>query len=336
LIFVLAVMLLLASAGESAAQAVGVLVTDPAGKGAGSAVGTVAVGVRWTAADEHVSVMWHVDGPVTRAVWLVPVPPGAKVTAATGDPEIFARLAQRIRPEKVSYLRDPRLLWREGDGDLEDAAGGLLDGADRAQALSSTFKSLDSATRWAGEQGVSISSNLKAAFQPYLAKGWDVLAVSLIPNGDQARVSGNIGPLDIAFRTSELVLPLAGGADLPGSYPARILAAVLADHQVAARGWTGAGHRGVRRVGPGAGLRWPVGPAAFPDRVRQRRAWPDTSSLPGPSVGHRAEGRRLSRTCRNLVGRQLGRPHPRGRAGPGRWPGVSGRRAAPAPTVAVS
>ena len=176
--------------------------------------------------------MWHVDRPVTRAVWLVPVPSGAKVTAATGDPEIFTRLAQKIRPEQVSYLRDPRLLWGEGEGGLGAAADDLLEDAGQVQARSSTFTSFDSATRWAGEQGVSISSDLEAAFRPYLAKGWEILAVSLTPDGDQTRVSGNISPIDIAFTTSELVLPLAGGADLPGSYPARILAAVLADHQV--------------------------------------------------------------------------------------------------------
>jgi hypothetical protein len=188
--------------------------------------------LRWDGKTEDILMSLGVLGSSSEAAVILPVPSRATVTL--GQAGVWDELSQLtlplIRHEKHYVLPLPLMIGAAAPG-----AGAPVTVLER-QTLGpfevSNLAATDSAAMadWLSTNGYQMSPGLATAFQPYVAQGWFYVAVRLRP-GTGAGLSGTLDPLRVSFGSSQLVYPMRGSANAPGSESVTLY--VLADHRVA-------------------------------------------------------------------------------------------------------
>ncbi|MHB9862218.1 DUF2330 domain-containing protein [Streptomyces sp. YIM S03343] len=259
--------------------------------------------VRWDGHREQIVMRLRVGGDADSAAWIMPVP--HRATVRLGDPALFDQLASLTAP--VHRVRHH--FWpRDGDWPLVShssrpavpppplgpagAAAPAVGVVGRRhlgpfEVARLTATDPDALRNWLNTNGFPLPSRLTAALRPYVAAGWEYVAVRLAPTstgaggdtpgagstgaagstggtsprGDSPRpvLGGTLDPLHLTFAAASPVYPmrlsrLAGTPQSLGLY-------VLAGHRMELRSAIGgdparvvyAGRVSARR-GPLAGL----------------------------------------------------------------------------------
>lgn len=195
--------------------------------------------LRWDGRNEDIVMALSVDGRSEEAAWILPVPSRASVQLA--DPELFDALQTLTKPlVRVERIR--------GDGVGAGAPGAGVTVLER-QALGpfdvATLAAGDSTalSGWLSENGFQFPSGLEAVLEPYVAQGWEYVAVRLTPQA-AGELSGDLDPLWVTFASDTLVYPMRPTALARNPLP--VFLYVLADHRVAQPPAFDAGATGTR------------------------------------------------------------------------------------------
>ncbi|NJP66517.1 DUF2330 domain-containing protein [Streptomyces sp. ventii] len=190
-----------------------------------------------------------VDGDAAAAAWVMPVPGRAEVTLA--EPELFTELDAVVAPER----RVDRYFWpRPGDWPRaeQDTAGSSEGSAPPVEVVSqdrlgpfdvSRLAAGDPAAlaRWLENHGFALSGSLAGALEPYVAAGWEYVAVRLAPEGEAGGrgpvLSGPLEPLRLTFATERPVYPMRLSRLADTQQFLRLF--VLADHRTTTEGTIG-------------------------------------------------------------------------------------------------
>ena len=166
--------------------------------------------VVWDGTRETISMAMELNGSAEHAAWVMPVPPNTDVTL--GDRTVFPTLVDATKPvERTTYDWNPLSPFMMG------SAGGAPGGAppvdvEKVAAIGPfqvtwlTGSDASAVNTWLSSQGYPTKPALTPTFQTYLAKGWRILAVKLLPSSGS--LSGTLDPLAMSFSTTEPVYPI--------------------------------------------------------------------------------------------------------------------------------
>ena len=178
---------------------------------------------------EVVTMRFAADTAATTAAWVMPVP--AKATVELGAPELFDQLDQLSAPEvrevEVESDDDSRAGGAQPPGTgvtvTERVAVGPYDVAQLAGNDPSAVAS------WLTANGFTLPPKLAGGLAPYLAEGWQLVAVRLT-GASGGTLRGLLPPLKVAFPVDAPVYPmrLSGLAATPQA----LRLYVLADHRI--------------------------------------------------------------------------------------------------------
>ncbi|MEE6170188.1 MULTISPECIES: DUF2330 domain-containing protein [unclassified Mycolicibacterium] len=202
---------------------------------AGPAVVNERALLAWNGHREDILMSLNVRGQSNTAAWIMPVPSAADVTL--GEESVFDELAQLTAP-RIEY-RDswwPSFGWLRGFA----GAGGLVSAAapgHHVDVLSSqrigpfdvTRLAADDPTAlsaWLTSKGFAHPAGLDRNLAPYLADGWQVVAIRLAPDASGATLTGALQPLRLSFDADRAVYPmrLSQSAKTPQSVDLYVLA----------------------------------------------------------------------------------------------------------------
>ncbi|MCV7211934.1 DUF2330 domain-containing protein [Mycolicibacterium canariasense] len=206
---------------------------------AGAAVVDERALVTWDGLREDILMSLGVTGSSDRAAWVMPVPSAAQVSL--GDIAVFGELTRLTAP-RVEY-RDswwPTFDWlQQGSSEAFDTAG-AAPGAG-VQVLSSQRIGPFDVTRlrgddpaalagWLADKGFPHPDGLDANLAPYVADGWEIVAIQLVPGAAGASLTGTLQPLRLSFaadKADEVVYPmrLSRSATAPQTVDLYLLAA---------------------------------------------------------------------------------------------------------------
>jgi hypothetical protein len=188
----------------------------------------------WDGSAEDILMSFDVSGSSQAAAWVMPVPTAAQVTL--GDAEAFDELA-RIAAPRVEY-RDswwPTFGWLGDDAPLLEAAAGAPSGA--VNVLGSQRIGPFDVTRlasrdasaladWLATRGFPHPDGLNDNLAPYVADGWEIVAIRLAPADRGESLSGKLQPLRLSFASNTPVYPmrLSRSAQTPQSVDLFVLA----------------------------------------------------------------------------------------------------------------
>jgi hypothetical protein len=195
--------------------------------------------IAWDGSTEDILMSFNVSGSSDRAAWVMPVPSAAEVSL--GDPQAFGELARLTAP-RVEY-RDvwwPTFSWLSADGaELLETAGaprgpgvnvlsqqriGPFDvarlAADDAAALA----------KWLADKGFPHPDGLDKNLEPYVADGWEIVAVQLAPAETDDSLAGALQPLRLSFGSDTVVYPMR--LSRSATTPQTVDLYVLADHRM--------------------------------------------------------------------------------------------------------
>jgi hypothetical protein len=186
--------------------------------------------IRWDGQTEDIIMALTVEGAATDAAWILPVP--SRATVQLADPALFDELAELTRPRiETRYV---------GEG----TAGSAPIGAARVTVLDrQTLGPFDVANlaatdagaleTWLQSNGYRFAPRLRTALEPYVAQGWEYVAVKLTPGAGATTISGELDPLWVTFQSAELVYPMRLSALARGDLA--VFLYVLAAHRVEPR-----------------------------------------------------------------------------------------------------
>ncbi|WP_442816600.1 DUF2330 domain-containing protein [Streptomyces sp. NBC_01304] len=188
--------------------------------------------VRWDGRRERIDMRLTVRGTADQAAWIMPVPHRADVEL--GDPALFDRLSEATAP----VPRDRFYFWPRGgdwpfaDSD-DDGAGAPAPGAsdgrgsgvgvvDRRrlgdfEVARLTATDPDALSTWLSTNGFRLPDRLEDALQPYVAQGWEYVAIRLVPG--EADGSGASGTPDTGASPGTSGTPGVNGSPDAGSTP---------------------------------------------------------------------------------------------------------------------
>jgi uncharacterized protein DUF2330 len=165
----------------------------------------------------------------TEAAFVMPVP--ARASFELADGKIFGELDE---------FSQPRIEYRDVERDVDGDGAGAAPGQDGASDVTVTdqvtvgpyevaqLTGTDATTveNWLHANGFMLPEAIGARLTPYLAEGWLVVAVRLVPT------SGDFGlpPMRLSFPTTEPVYPMRLSAAAETAQPMRLY--VLADHRM--------------------------------------------------------------------------------------------------------
>ena len=149
------------------------------------------------------------------AAWIMPLPPGGKVSL--GDKDVFGRLKELTKPRPryvPQFLPDSRDGGPQSgvDGPKEGAAPGVqvVDvqtvGPFEVTTLQGT--SAAAVNEWLSANGFPARKEVETTFQEYLDAGWQITATRLTPGGDSAALSNGLDSLRMEFPTDEPIYPI--------------------------------------------------------------------------------------------------------------------------------
>lgn len=205
---------------------------------AGAAVVDERALIAWDGRTEDILMSFGVRGTSDRAAWVMPVPSAAHVTL--GDAAVFDELA-RITAPRVEY-RDswwPTFDWlTEGSRGALESAGARPGGV---KVLSNQRIGPFDVTRLAGDDPAALAGwltakgflhpdGLDANLAPYVAAGWEIVAIQLTPDAAGATLSGTLQPLRLSFASDKAVYPMR--LSRSATAPQSVDLYVLADHRI--------------------------------------------------------------------------------------------------------
>ncbi|MBI3227496.1 MAG: DUF2330 domain-containing protein [Mycolicibacterium cosmeticum] len=195
--------------------------------------------ISWDGSREDILMSFGVTGSSERAAWVMPVPSAAKVDL--GDMAVFAELARRTAP-RIEY-RDswwPTFDWlRQGTSATLDTAG-ARPGAG-VNVLSTQRIGPFDVTRlrgddpaalaeWLAGKGFPHPAGLDANLAPYVADGWEIVAIQLAADDPAAALSGTLQPLRLSFASDEAIYPMR--LSRSATAPQNVDLYVLAEHRM--------------------------------------------------------------------------------------------------------
>ncbi len=262
--------------------------------GPGSSVADERALIAWDGATEDILMSLSVTGSSERAAWVMPVPSAARVTL--GDTEVFSELGRLTAP-RIEY-RDswwptlPWLIWGGAAPETAGVPGGGVNvlGRQRLGPFDVTRLAADDPTalaNWLSDNGFPQPDGLEVNLAPYVADGWEIVAVQLVPAEADGSLTGALQPLRLSFASDTVVYPMRLSRSATMSQYIDLY--VLAEHRMDPSAIPVAGDRPRLSSSPGASS------AATPPR------WPTTSATQRFSPGGRTRSstRRRSRatTC---------------------------------------
>ena len=140
----------------------------------------------------------------------MPVPSAASVSL--GDAEVFDEL-RRLTAPRVEY-RDswwPTFTWLSPARHRGEAGAPARCGVERARSSADRAVRCHPAGRqrpdrignMVGGQGISASRWLDANLAPYVADGWEIVAIQLVPAEQGDSLTGDLQPLRLSFASDK-------------------------------------------------------------------------------------------------------------------------------------
>lgn len=205
----------------------------------GSSVADERALIAWDGTTEDILMSLSVTGSSDKAAWVMPVPSAARITL--GDTEVFSELGRLTAP-RIEY-RDswwPTFTWLTAAGPSEGAMGGPPAGAgvnvlgrQRLGPFDVTRLAANDPTvlaNWLSDNGFPHPDGLDDNLAPYVADGWEIVAVQLVPAEAGGSLSGALQPLRLSFASDTVVYPMR--LSRSATMPQYIDLYVLADHRM--------------------------------------------------------------------------------------------------------
>jgi hypothetical protein len=181
----------------------------------GSSVADERALISWDGSTEDILMSLSVTGSSDRAAWVMPVPSAARVSL--GDTEVFEELATFTAP-RIEY-RDswwptiPWLVWAGAAPDGAGAPAGAVNvlGRQRLGPFDVTRLAADDPTalaNWLEDNGFPHPDGLDDNLAPYVADGWEIIAVQLVPAETGGSLSGALQPLRLSFASDTVIYPM--------------------------------------------------------------------------------------------------------------------------------
>jgi len=190
--------------------------------------------LRWDGQRELIVMSLGVLGESPQAAIIVPVPSQANVQLA--DAKIFDELQEMTKPlerVKTEWVFFPMM----GVGALPpDGAGAPavtvlsrqnLGPFDVANLAATDARVLNA---WLDENGFQLDPRAAEILAPNIEKNWTFVAIRVRPDQADARLTGDLAPLAIAFDTNELIYPMRSSALADNQQTVALY--ILADHRV--------------------------------------------------------------------------------------------------------
>ncbi len=196
---------------------------------------------------ERIDMVMHLDGEASTAAWIMPLPPGGKVSL--GDKDVFDRLKQLTTPRPrhvLQFLPDFR-----GGGPRSGTDNSKAGAAPGVQVVDvqtvgpfevTTLQGTSAAAvnDWLETNGFPTRHEVEPTFQEYLDAGWQITATRLTPGDDSAALSNGLDSLRMEFPTTEPIYPIKLSRHAQTRQGVRLF--VLADHRMDAQGPTSSSH----------------------------------------------------------------------------------------------
>ncbi len=195
--------------------------------------------IAWDGSTEDILMSLSVTGASERAAWVMPVPSAAHITL--GDTEVFEALGKLTAP-RIEY-RDswwPTFPWfvRAGESPELDTAGapsGTVNVLERQRLGPFDVTRLaanDPAAlvNWLRDNGFPYPDGLDDNLAPYVADGWEIVAVQLVPAEAGGSLTGALQPLRLSFDSDRVVYPMRLSRSATMSQHIDLY--VLADHRM--------------------------------------------------------------------------------------------------------
>lgn len=190
--------------------------------------------ITWDGTTQDILMSFNVRGGSQKAAWVMPVPAASHVTL--GDGAVFEELA-RITAPRIEY-RDswwPTFDWLGGfaaaEGDASGAPGSDVSvrGQQRIGPFAVTRLAADdpaALTNWLAGSGFPQPPDLERNIAPYVADGWEIVAIRLVPDAEGQQLTGNLQPLRLSFTSENVVYPmrLSRSAKVPQAVDLYLLA----------------------------------------------------------------------------------------------------------------
>ena len=181
----------------------------------GSSVADERALVAWDGTTEDILMSLSVTGSSDKAAWVMPVPSAARITL--GKTEVFEELTKLTAP-RVEY-RDswwptiPWLVWAGSATDTAGAPSGAVSvlGRQRLGPFDVTRLAANDPTalaNWLRDNGFPHPDGLDENLAPYVADGWEIVAVQLVPAESGGSLSGALQPLRLSFASDTVVYPM--------------------------------------------------------------------------------------------------------------------------------
>lgn len=196
---------------------------------------------------ERIDMVMHLDGEASTAAWIMPLPPGGKVSL--GDKDVFSRLKELTKP-RPRYV--PQFLPDSRDRGPQSGVGGPKDGAAPGvqvvdvqtvgpfEVTTLQGTSAAAVNEWLETNGFPARKEVETTFQEYLDAGWQITATRLTPGGDSAALSSGLDSLRMEFPTDEPIYPIKLSQHARTRQGVKLF--VLADHRMDAQGPTSSSH----------------------------------------------------------------------------------------------
>jgi hypothetical protein len=181
----------------------------------GSSVADERALIAWDGAVEDILMSLSVTGSSDKAAWVMPVPSAARITL--GETEVFEELGRLTAP-RIEY-RDswwptiPWLVWAGAESDTAGAPSGAVSvlGRQRLGPFDVTRLAANDPSalaNWLSDNGFPHPEGLDDNLAPYVADGWEVVAVQLIPAESGDALTGALQPLRLSFASDTVVYPM--------------------------------------------------------------------------------------------------------------------------------
>ncbi|MFI5508735.1 DUF2330 domain-containing protein [Mycobacterium sp. NPDC051804] len=171
--------------------------------------------IAWDGTTEDILMSLSVTGSSDEAAWIMPVPSAARVTL--GEAEVFSELTKLTAP-RIEY-RDswwptiPWLVWAGSASDTAGAPSGAVNVLDRQRlgpfdVTRLAAKDPTSLANWLSDNGFPHPDSLDENLAPYVADGWEIVAVRLVPAESGGSLTGALQPLRLSFASDTVVYPM--------------------------------------------------------------------------------------------------------------------------------
>ena len=181
----------------------------------GSSVADERALIAWNGTTEDILMSLSVTGSSDRAAWIMPVPSAARITL--GDTEVFDALGELTAP-RIEY-RDswwptiPWLVWAGSPPDTAGAPSGAVSvlGRQRLGPFDVTRLAANDPSalaKWLSDNDFPRPDGLDDNLAPYVADGWEIVAVQLVPADADGALAGPLQPLRLSFDTDTVVYPM--------------------------------------------------------------------------------------------------------------------------------